>query len=108
MPLCPVLQTLDGRRLEQPDQLAPVKALNKILPFGDPLFSYLGFIDPYGDTIFNGTQMQVFLEEWNSLIQQITYEQVVSEEELQFLAGVRETAVKCQSEPPVFLRFIAE
>jgi hypothetical protein len=52
--------------------------------------------------------MQVFLEEWDSLIQQVTHEEIVNEEELQFLTAVRQMVVRCKSDTHVFLRFIGD
>jgi hypothetical protein len=101
-----VLQTINGARIEQPPRLGEV--LNKILPFGDPLFPFLGFIDPFGNTIFSGIQMQIFLREWDSLIQQVKHEGAVNEQDVQYLSRVREMAVRCKSEPHVFLRFIGD
>ena len=101
MPLKIVLQTIDGIRLAE--ALPPNAALNRILPFGDPSFPMLQFIDPYGNTIFNGTQMQCFLPEWNRLIQRVTDPQ-----ESEFLLGVHSMAERCKNEPHVLLRFIGD
>jgi hypothetical protein len=101
VPLWVVLQTLDGKRL---DEAAPAGAvLNRVLPFGNSSFPLLGFIDPYGNTIFAGTQMRVFLPEWDALLQGL-----VNEPDLQFLRRVRAMAERCKSEPHIFLRFIGD
>jgi hypothetical protein len=34
------------------------------LPIGNGSFRLLCYIDPYGDTIFNRSQMDAFLEDW--------------------------------------------
>jgi hypothetical protein len=101
MPLWVVLQTIEGKRL---DEAAPVgAALNRLLPFGNSSFPLLGFIDPYGNTIFNGTQMQTFLPEWDALVQG-----VMNEQDLEFLHKVRAMAERCKAEPHIFLRFIGD
>lgn len=41
--------------------------LHRILPFDDPAYPYLGRIDPYGDTVFNQPQTELFLVEWKRL-----------------------------------------
>jgi hypothetical protein len=56
MPIFVVLQTIEGKRLDEASPASSV--LNRLLPFGDVSFPLLGFIDPYGNTIFNGTQMR--------------------------------------------------
>jgi hypothetical protein len=32
----------------------------------------LGFIDPYGDTLFSGVQMQLFIPEWDRVMLNVT------------------------------------
>jgi hypothetical protein len=38
--------------------------LTKQLPLDDPSYPYLGFIDLYGETVFNRVQLTQFLKEW--------------------------------------------
>ena len=101
MPLFAVLQTIEGKRL---DEAVPQAAgLNRLLPFGDVSFPFLGFIDPYGNTIFNGTQMQVLLPELELLLQRL-----IDKEESKFLSRIRDMAERCKSQPHIFLRFIGD
>ncbi|HLW98179.1 MAG TPA: hypothetical protein VKR82_05995 [Candidatus Acidoferrales bacterium] len=101
MPLWVVLQNIHGKRF---DEAAPVDAaLNHLLPFGDKSFPLLGYVDPYGNTLFSSTQMWIFLSEWDALIQQ-----TANENDLQFLRRVRAMAERCKSEPHTFLRFIGD
>jgi hypothetical protein len=99
MPLKVVLQTIDGKRLEE---AVPKNAtLNRVLPtFEDVSFPMLRFVDPYGNTIFSTNQMQGFLPEWDRLSQGVT-----AEEDSQFLARVRQMAERCRKNPHTFLRF---
>src|SRR5258708_35875733 len=85
MPLKVVLQTIDGKRLAE--AVPPKAALNRLIPFGDVSFPLLRFVDPYGDTIFNGAQMRGFLPEWSRLIQGVTDKQGA-----EFLLSVRSMA----------------
>jgi hypothetical protein len=62
MPLSVVLQGID--RTRRLDQAFPSKTvLERLLPFGDTSFPMLGFIDPYGNTLFSSVQMQLFIPE---------------------------------------------
>jgi hypothetical protein len=106
MPLWVVHQDLKGKRY---DEASPEDAaLNRLLPFGDSSFPLLGYIDPYGDTLFSSTQMRIFLPEWDVLIQQTSNEDDRHENDLQFLLRVRAMAERCKSEPLTFLRFIGD
>ena len=102
MPIKVVLQTLAGKRFEE--AVPPASLLNRILPSPeDASYPLLRFVDPYGDTLFNGIQMHGFLKEWDRLA-----ERTAVKEELDFLARVRVMAERCKSEPHVFLRFIGD
>lgn len=101
MPLKVVLQTADGKRLAE--AVPPAAALNRLLPIGDASFPLLRFVDPYGDTIFNGVQMQGVLPELNRLSQR-----VIDNQESEFLLIVNGMAERCKKEPHTFLRFIGD
>lgn len=101
MPLKVVLQTIDGKRLVE--AVPPNAILNRLLPFGDSSFPMLQFVDPYGDTLFNGAQMQGFLPEWNRLTQRVTDKQ-----ESEFFQTVCSMAGRCKKEPHILLRFIGD
>jgi hypothetical protein len=52
-----------GDRIDDVDD--PTNLLKALLPMtGDHAYPFLGSIDPYGDTTFNGLQMERFLMEW--------------------------------------------
>jgi hypothetical protein len=102
MPIDVVLQTIEGKRLAE---VVPQgrTLLNRLLPLEDLSFPLLGCIDPYGNTIFNGNQMRLFLQEWDRLLQG-----VVDKDDTEFLLRIRGLAERCKSEPHVFLRFIGD
>lgn len=66
-------------------------------------FELLRFIDPYGDTVFNRLQMVAFLEEWMRL-------EEASKQNAQHdkWEAVKRLALKCQSEPHTYLRFVGD
>ncbi len=101
MPIHVVLQNINNEKIAvivPPDAL-----LNDILPFGDPAFCLLQFVDLYGDTIFNGLQMQQFIKEWDIIVGRVT-----TEEGRESLLRIRELALQCQRRPHIFLRFIGD
>jgi hypothetical protein len=95
------LQTIHGKELGLVSRTYGV--LDRVLPIGDPRFPMLRYIDPYGNTIFNGEQMYPLLEEINRLA-----EEVSSEEGKGLLAQIRELAIHCRDHPHEFLRFIGD
>jgi len=102
MPLWVVLQGID--RTQRLDQASPSKTLlERLLPLGDTSFPMLGFIDEYGDTLFSRVQMQLFIPEWDRLMQNVT--DIVDAE---FLLKVRQMAERCAKEPHIFLRFVGD
>jgi hypothetical protein len=71
MPLSVVLQGIDRtRRLEQ--AFPSNTPLEDLLPLGDTSFPMLGFIGPYGDTLFSGLQMKLFIPEWDRVMRNVT------------------------------------
>jgi hypothetical protein len=102
MPLSVVLQGID--RTRRLDQAFPSKTpLEHLLPFGDFSFPMLGFIDPYGDTLFSGVQMQLFIPEWDRVMQNVT-----DRDDVEFLSKVRQMAKRCMKHPHTFLRFVGD
>lgn len=63
-------------------------------------FRLLHYVDPYGDTYFNGLQMEDFLADWDDLRPEPA--------EQQQWTAVRDMAVRCQKEPHLYLRFIGD
>jgi hypothetical protein len=96
-----VLQTIDGKKLGSVTNTTGV--LDRVLPIGDARFPMLRYVDPYGNTIFNGQQMYPLLEELDRLAGEYS-----SVEENDLLAQVRELAVHCRDHPHKFLRFIGD
>jgi hypothetical protein len=101
MPLSIVLETLHHKRFDE--ALFPYGDLNRLLPFGDPLYPLLGSVDPYGNTIFNGLQMERFIQEWDRVMVKAE-----DKDDKKLLAKVRELAIRCEAEPHTFLRFVGD
>jgi hypothetical protein len=102
MPISLVLQTIDRRVLERVDPKEPW-TFNRILPIEDrtdPALPMLSLIDPYGDTIFNGLQMKVFIPEWDLLTRGVS-----DDEGKKTMAEVRRLAERCSREPHHYLCF---
>jgi len=73
------------------------------VPTGDTSYNLLCYIDPYGDTVFNRLQMDVFLAEWERIRRTAQ-----TPEQVEAWASVRELARKCGEEPHFYLRFIGD
>ena len=101
MPISVALQNIHGKKYKElvPDNVL----LDRLLPIGDARFSYLRWIDPYGNTIFNGMQMYPFLDELDRLASEIP-----GEEERHVLRELRELAIHCRDHPHTYLRFIGD
>jgi hypothetical protein len=78
--------------------------LHRLLPtFDDESFCCLRFIDWYGDTTFNGLQMDLFLAE----LDRISIKAVGSEEKT-MVENIRRLAQKCQDSVHTYLKFIGD
>jgi hypothetical protein len=96
-----VLQTIHGKQIGSVTKTFGL--LDRVLPIGDARFSMLRYIDPNGNTFFNGDQMYPLLEELDRL-----FPEVSSDESRGLLAQIRELAVHCRDHPHLFLRFIGD
>jgi hypothetical protein len=94
-----VLQNERGDELRRAPE--PLDAIETLLPVEDEAFPYLSYLDPYGNTIFNRTQMKPFLAEWRRL-----YEREPSEGQRRLLRGVEDIAEECARTVHTFVRFI--
>jgi hypothetical protein len=93
-----ILQTIDNKK---GDEVAdPNYCLGAIWPIADQSFPLLQYIDPYGNTVFNGLQMPEVQKELDLLIGKAS-----TDEQRSILRGIRELAVNCQKQPHMFLRF---
>jgi hypothetical protein len=70
------------------------------LSTGNTSYSLLCYIDPYGDTVFNGLQMDVFLSEWERV-----RDMAETPEQVEAWSSVRDFARKCNEEAHLYLRF---
>ena len=73
------------------------------VPTGDSSYNLLCYIDPYGDTVFNGLQMDVFLSEWERV-----RNMAETPEQVEAWSSVRNFARKCNEEAHLYLRFIGD
>jgi hypothetical protein len=102
MPLSVVLQGIDRtRRLEQ--AFPSNTPLEDLLPLGDTSFPMLGFIGPYGDTLFSGLQMKLFIPEWDRVMRNVN-----DKADTEFLLKVRQMAERCMKQNHIFLRFVGD
>jgi hypothetical protein len=93
-----ILQTIDNKK---GDEVAdPSYCLGAIWPIADQSFPLLQYIDPYGNTVFNGLQMPEVQKELDLLIGKAS-----SDEQRSILHRIRELAVNCQKQPHMLLRF---
>ena len=96
-----VLQDEHGRMLEQ--VVYPMGLPDTFIPYDDESFPCLGYVDPYGDTLFNQIQMKPFLIDWQRL-----YGAASSEVEMDFLRQVEMLAHKCQTGVGLYLRLLGD
>ena len=81
----------------------PVGVPDTLLPFDNEGFPYLGYVDPYGDTVFNCLQMKPFLLDWARL-----YMIASTEAETSFLHQVEVLARKCQTGVGLYLKLVGD
>jgi hypothetical protein len=96
-----VLQNINGKR--EAEVVDSNYALAHIWPVGDQSFPLLQYIDPYGNAVFNGSQMPEVQRELDILAGK-----ALSDEQKDILRRIRELAGKCQKQPHMFLRFIGD
>jgi hypothetical protein len=96
-----LLQTLDGEKLGHVYDVDNI--LTKIWPCEDRRFPLLQYIDPYGDVLFNGSQMNQLIVELRQLIVESS-----SDNQKQLLQDVMDLALRCHREPHTFLRFFGD
>jgi hypothetical protein len=94
-----VLQNERGDELRRAAE--PLDVIEPLLPVEDEAFPYLGYLDPYGNTIFNRTQMKPLLAEWRRL-----YEREPSEAQRRLLRDVEDLAEACSRTVHAYIRFI--
>lgn len=69
----------------------------------DQSYHCLRFIDPYGDTYFNGMQMETLLFEWDRL-----FGGSEEKEAKELSMRVRALAQQCRSHPHLYLKFVGD
>jgi hypothetical protein len=93
-----ILQNINGQR--EAEVVDSNYSLAHIWPIGDQSFPLLQYIDPYGNTVFNGLQMPEVQRELEILVGKAS-----TDEQKDTLRRIRELAVRCQKQPHMFLRF---
>jgi hypothetical protein len=93
-----VVENEDGERLTAVED--PVNLLGRLIPANSKRFPLIGFIDPYGDTVFNRLQTMRFLEEWQYVV-----EAAQTEEEKDIVTRVMSLAARVRDEPHLYLKF---
>jgi hypothetical protein len=81
-----------------PDEFVPIDAL----PYDPDQYPFLSSIAPYEYTVFNPTQCQLLLAEWNQAASDPRWKRLTSE-----LKVVRDAAARCASEH-LYLKFIGD
>jgi len=76
--------------------------LHRLLP-EEGSGSLLAGIDWYGDAVFNRLQMDQFLSEWEALSRKTS-----DPEDVALIDGIKQLALRCQSEPHLYLSFIGD
>jgi len=102
MPFTVVLE--NAKRVPTASVPQDAVSLDGVLPRGeDEFFHYLPYIDRYGDTVFNGEQMQPLLREWQRATDACT-----TAEQRTFMNRVAELCRQCANTPHLFVRFIGD
>jgi hypothetical protein len=97
------LVTENGRIIDGP-VLDPTNVLGRLLPRPEEEpGSHLSYIDPYGDTVFNGLQAKRFLLEWESLTRRSA-----SATDHPVLEAIELIAQRCSEEPHLYLKFVGD
>lgn len=96
-----MLQNIHGKKIRE---FAPAGGvLDRLIPIDNHRFPMLRYVDPYGNTIFNGGQMYPILEELDRLAGEVS-----AEDEKEILASLRDLAVYCRDHPHTYLRFVGD
>lgn len=92
------LQNIDGKKEDQVFDLN--NSMARLWPISDSSFPLLQYIDPFGNTIFNGAQMAEIRREIELLMNKAS-----TEDQKVVLRGVTELAKRCEEGPHKYLRF---
>ena len=96
------LQDENGKMLERID--LPHGSIGEYLPEAtDTQFRCIGFIDKYGDTIFNCLQVEfALIEEFRMLLDKVGIN------DRSFIEKIIELAEKVKNQPHLYLKFIGD
>lgn len=98
-----VLQDENGKEIRS--ILDPRNDMNRLLPdYTEEAFPYLRYVDPYGDTIFNGFQIhQAVKDELRRLV-----ERTAAPDEQEMGRAVLELFDECQPSSHRYIRFLGD
>ena len=78
--------------------------LHNVVPGrGERDFPLLRGVDPYGKTVFNHLQMEMFLEEWERL-----RERAEDDTQKEAWGKIKEMAESCREDRDLYLRFVGD
>src|SRR5437868_795552 len=93
-----ILEAIRGKALDE--VLDPYNEVSALWPIDDGSFPLLQFIDPYGNTIFNGKQMSHVMKELELLSGLCSHDT-----QKLMLDRIKMLAIHCRDNPHEFLRF---
>ena len=100
-----IVVILEGEQGEEVEKIEDTKnILHRLLPsIDDPSYFCIRFIDWYGNTVYNGLQMEIFIEEWQRI------EKLAKlDEEKEILSRIADLAVLCQTNVHHYLKFYGD
>ena len=96
------LEDEQGREIDAVDDGTNI--LHRLLPSSDdPSFRALRYVDWYGDTVFNRSQMQDVLSELRLLLKRAK-----GDSESELVERILELALRCRQEPHLYLKFYGD
>ena len=75
--------------------------LHGVIPGNQPALPLLSGIDPFGKTVFNHLQMEVFLREWDHV-----KDRARDESQIEAWQQIRQMAEACRHDRDLYLRFV--
>ena len=102
MGLTIVLENEQGETIDRVED--PTNILHRLLPTAeDTRYRCIGFIDWYGDTVFNRVQAKVLVVEWQRLA-----EKASNPDEQALLERIQGLAERIHREPHLYLKFYGD
>lgn len=92
------LQDIKGKKEDEVYDL--YNSLAQLWPVGNSRFPLLQYIDPYGNAVFNGSQMGQVLVKLNLIAASAS-----TEEQRNVIRAIIDLASRCRDNPHLYLRF---